>query len=173
MYCPRELPQWDYMVLSDKCCFPEMNYQKQKTYQTQNKNLTFLPLFFSHSYFSSDASSYLSWVSSLLSSLSSCWWTPSMKAVSWVRGSSGRPPAPPGPSQSSWPVIMSFCLPGCCSSARHADRTRPLPNFSQVNIPHCSWVNYTVCQSRSHSLSEEVNNKNTWGIFKINISLSK
>lgn len=91
------------------------------------------------------ASFCLSWTWSLPSNLYSCWWTLSMKAVSWVRGTSGPPPAPPGPSPSSWPVTTSSCLPGCCWSARHADRTKLSQSSSQVNMMF-PLMNYAVGQ---------------------------
>lgn len=80
----------------------------------------------------SGVSCCLCWASNLRNSPSSCWWTPSMKASSWGKGSSAQPRAPPGPSPSSWPVTMSSCPPGCCSFAPPAGRTRPSPSCSQV-----------------------------------------
>lgn len=108
-----------------------INWTKSKRWKHCN-GFFFLSPSMSHP-FSSGVYSCLSWVWSLLSRHSSCLWTPLMKAVSWVRGNRGPPQVLPGPLQSSWPVTMSFCLLGCCSSAPHDDRTKPLPNCSQVN----------------------------------------
>lgn len=71
-----------------------------------------------------------------------------MKASSSGRESRGRPPAPPGPLQSSWPATTSSCLPGCCSSAPPGGRTRPSLNSSQVSTSQVTCCMLLVSGSR-------------------------